>query len=761
MSRFNYDKFKILIDPESKKVQGLQTGDVVRRQYFDGQNLIYSLMIILQTGVDTLIGKDGKELRSPYFVGALIDGDEPQSGELLDFARVTSLFNVDRTGALYLTAADSDAPYMDVIDSIAIENSLCYPYMDGGVADEADNRKYAAAGMEFLTTQYIKSIQDVYRVFQIKRNALTNPVHQLIGFKQTLEKKVSNPQRIVISYKIRASRPLSGVELRFGYTNEKETDGRDSIDIDTEWEYKLSVITVDYPEDYTRSLVIDLTDKLLENDWCEIAEVNLVLLSDIANFTNGTKARIGKIRGIVDPLFGVLDGYGAYFQNLYATKNVNVAGTLTAGDENGYSSTFYVGRIHKNCLINSLYGNFVQTVPVISSEKAPAGIGYVFELPTGITGYRCQTEEWARNHYKEKYCFSFWAKSPTGIITISQNGKTLAEITISDKEGWHRLHVSFITNYKPGEDFILEITCRVPTLFSCAQLESGISPTLYQATDSTLSNTDEYGAWFCQGGIGGTIQNPLLHLNKDGSIEAGNKSFVIQQDGTGYFAGGRFKWTEDTITLQDVTIRWEDFDEQTQENLLAKSISITGTDTFHYKDSLEGICDPTDITVIATEQNFTGTIQKWQYLAEDENWKDLGSGTTIQITPTFHAWEGRDVLTLKYISLWKEAEYTETFTITKQYDGQDNYSVYIGSSQGNTFRNGIIDTTLSASLFKGGIDITDKIPDHNFRWTRISKNPEEDILWNQAQHTGKTLEITSEDVLFKAVFDCEITVSTF
>ena len=165
--------------------------------------------------------------------------------------------------------------------------------------------------------------------------------------------------------------------------------------------------------------------------------------------------------------------------------------------------------------------------------------------------------------------------------------------------------------------------------------------------------------------------------------------------------------------------------------------------------------------VIATEQNFTGTIQKWQYLAEDDNWKDAGSGTTIHITPSFHAWEDRDILTLKYISLWKETEYTETFTISKQYDGQDNYSVYISSSQGNTFRNGIIDTTLSASLFKGGIDITDRIPDYNFRWTRISKNPEEDIIWNEAQHTGKTLEITSEDVLFKAVFDCEITISTF
>ena len=40
-----------------------------------------------------------------------------------------------------------------------------------------------------------------------------------------------------------------------------------------------------------------------------------------------SKARVGKVSGIIDPVFGILDGYGAYFQNLYATRNVNIAGT--------------------------------------------------------------------------------------------------------------------------------------------------------------------------------------------------------------------------------------------------------------------------------------------------------------------------------------------------------------------------------------------------------------------------------------------------
>lgn len=123
MSLYKYARYKVLLDPESHKTQGLQVGDVVRRQYFDGKNLIYSLMIVLQTGIDTVLDKTGKELESSYFIGALIEGDEPVNGELLDFVRTTNLFNADRSGALYLTASDSEAPFMDIIDGMAFENS--------------------------------------------------------------------------------------------------------------------------------------------------------------------------------------------------------------------------------------------------------------------------------------------------------------------------------------------------------------------------------------------------------------------------------------------------------------------------------------------------------------------------------------------------------------------------------------------------------------------------------------------------------------
>ena len=136
-------KYQILIAPDSKKVQGLQTGDIVRRQYFDGSNVIYSLMCVLAYGTtkrfsteaqydandqpifkaDGTISTVDVEKDVPYFIGALLEGDAPKTKELLDFARITNLFNADRSGALYLTASDSQAPFMDVIDGIGRNKS--------------------------------------------------------------------------------------------------------------------------------------------------------------------------------------------------------------------------------------------------------------------------------------------------------------------------------------------------------------------------------------------------------------------------------------------------------------------------------------------------------------------------------------------------------------------------------------------------------------------------------------------------------------
>ena len=55
MALYEYSLFKIRIDPGSKKRQGLHAGDVVRRQYADGAQTFYSLMVVLATGEEVLL----------------------------------------------------------------------------------------------------------------------------------------------------------------------------------------------------------------------------------------------------------------------------------------------------------------------------------------------------------------------------------------------------------------------------------------------------------------------------------------------------------------------------------------------------------------------------------------------------------------------------------------------------------------------------------------------------------------------------------
>lgn len=749
MAAYNYPKFKIRIAPDSQKRQGLRTGDIVRRQYADGETTRYSLMVVLDTGIEAVLSADGKELLSPYFIGALIEGDEPRDGELLDFVRMTSLSDEDRSGALYLTSSDAEAPYLDVIDGMASERSLCRP-------DSIGPAGYTFMGREQLDAAYISSEEGYSRICTLQRNAV--PGFEASGLRQTLP-TLEHPQRIVISFWAKTNSPLTQVPLVVGYADGSETDGEASFDVDTEWNFHLFSITIDTPPSRERNLRIDLAGHLtVAGDTLHIASLNVVLQSDLSNFASASKARVGRITGIADPLFGVLDGYGAYFQNLYATRNVNVAGTLTAGDENGFGSTFYVGRIHKNALVNSLSCNF-ETPMVSLPETPPSGIGNIHRLTAGDHLLRCQDEAWTAKHAGESYCFSFWCRSEPGAVVVLKQDRTVIG-SIDAAAAWLRRHVAFKIVHRPGQALSIMLSSEKEFDFTSPQLEPGSTPSLYQPTDEVLNFTDEYGAWFSRGGIGGTIQHPLLRLNDDGSLESRDGSFVINADGTGHFAGGRFRWTQDTIELRGVTIRWENFDEEAQEALRPKSVSITGCNAFHYADALSPTAEPSQITLVASELNFMAEARRWDYLGASGDWKDAGGrDAAFLLTPGFHGWEGRDVLTLRYTATFDGQDYAATISVTKLYDGESAYSVYIRTDRGTVLQNGIGETLLLALVMRGAEEVTDFFADESFLWTRQSDDPEDDVRWNSAEHHGRTLLITGDDVTRKAVFNCEITLT--
>lgn len=390
-------------------------------------------------------------------------------------------------------------------------------------------------------------------------------------FEFSITGRVSYPERVVISYHIRASRSIPDVPLTFGYSDGGETDGRDTVDISTEWRYKLTLITVDYPPQYARRLTI--APVLSDEDWCEMSDLNVVRLSSIATFSDSTKARVGKISGIIDPVFGILNGYGAYFQSLYATRNVNIAGTLTAGDESGFASTFYVGKIHKNVIPDSIGCCFSGGVTV--EENSPVGIGRVVQVDRDAV-LAVQSVEWRREHTGQQYNFSVWIKSDAGIFSFYQDEHFIREVETEAAGEWRRYKVVFTIGASERSTFTIGVKSALTgILLTAPQMESGERISQYQPTDDKLSYTEDYGAWFCKGGIGGTIQNPLLRLNEDGSICSRDGSFVILPDGTGHFAGGKFSWTDKDIVLKDITIRWGEMDDETKENILSQTAAYT------------------------------------------------------------------------------------------------------------------------------------------------------------------------------------------
>ena len=87
------------------------------------------------------------------------------------------------------------------------------------------------------------------------------------------------------------------------------------------------------------------------------------------------------------------------------------------------------------------------------------------------------------------------------------------------------------------------------------------------------------------------------------------------------------------------------------------------------------------------------------------------------------------------------------------------YRVVIQSNNGNIFKNGDINCTLSCKVYSWDDDITDTINAANFTWTRQSKDSAADAVWN-ANHSGgtKVLTITSSDVYGRSVFYCNVTL---
>lgn len=758
MSVFDYKTYKISLRYDSKKTQGLKTGDIVRRQYFDGSVMVYSLMCVLDYGKEEVLDENNNLQERSYFIGALLEGDAPKTNEILDFARITNLYDEERSGALYLTAADSHAPYMDVIDGIGRNASLCWPENIANTENIDPASQYVVCGTECVEYNYIRQESGYSRICHIKRNEVVG--NGFIGLKQDFYQYVANPNRVLVSYRIKSSSP-SSLTASLGYVDDVRMDGVVDINTTTDWQYKLHAITVDWSGRHLRSFKLDMSSLEVGTEvW--ISDFNIILLSSIANFMDVSQTRIGKLGGLIDPVFGKLEGYGGYMQKLFASRAAHISGTLTAGDENGFGSTFYAGKIHRNAFINSLDINFLSSVSIDENIINPTGVGNVYEI-IEKADMVAQHSEWLAERVDKPYCFSFWiyAKSPCQ-LEILQNNHVISVLQIEHDMTyeWRRMNIAFNLLAADSEDLLLsinpvfyevsqdelEIVERI-IYFTAPQLESGKVQTQYQPTDDVLTFTDDYGAWFNRGGIGGTIQNPLLQLNYDGEGSIGTKtgSFKLHPDGSGFLANQNISWDPaGRVVFGDkVTINWNNLDASFQQAAISKSIHITGADTFTLLGDDSSSATqfyPQSITLTMSEENLSSTSsqRKWYYLRGNE-WIRLtnSNAKTLTVLPDGHYWEkDSSVLTIKCEVTVGTNVYTDTLTIRKQYI--IGYTLKVTSTQGDLFRNGQCATTLKASVYYQGNLVSDAWVAENFTFVWKKYNlpdiENEDTTWFQAQY---------------------------
>lgn len=98
--------------------------------------------------------------------------------------------------------------------------------------------------------------------------------------------------------------------------------------------------------------------------------------------------------------------------------------------------------------------------------------------------------------------------------------------------------------------------------------------------------------------------------------------------------------------------------------------------------------------------------------------------------------------------------------IEKKVESLENthaYSIEILSTNGFTFKDRIIETTLKVTVRQGTKDVTDEIKQENFVWTKTLANGETDTDWGKIHEgIGPEVELTHEDIKGKATFIVEV-----
>ena len=118
---------------------------------------------------------------------------------------------------------------------------------------------------------------------------------------------------------------------------------------------------------------------------------------------------------------------------------------------------------------------------------------------------------------------------------------------------------------------------------------------------------------------------------------------------------------------------------------------------------------------------------------------------------------GKDIMSI-FVEIYEDENFTKILdsqSIAVIAEPKPNYKLEMNSTNGNSFVNGIINTEMYVTLYRGEEDITDSTDDKHFIWTRVSSDTASDTAWNNKYKAGaKRITVTKDDVNVRARFSC-------
>jgi phage minor structural protein len=120
-----------------------------------------------------------------------------------------------------------------------------------------------------------------------------------------------------------------------------------------------------------------------------------------------------------------------------------------------------------------------------------------------------------------------------------------------------------------------------------------------------------------------------------------------------------------------------------------------------------------------------------------------------------------DLISLRAKDLAKEAQDTANKAKDDIADVMNDivYKIELSSSKGFTFKNGVIDTVITAKVYRGKDDITSTLANTSFIWKKYNKDGVLDTAWTNAHvNVGSAIQMTSADVKEKAIIRCDIDI---